>query len=74
MEFPLTAGRDVVRHSVEQNSAGEPFLWKAVCPFLRFLLQWEQYMYTEDGLMTGSVCVSEVEFTEKTDPICKSSC
>lgn len=64
-------GRDVPRQSVEQKIAGEPFLWKAVCPFMRFFLQWEQDMCTDEGLTTG---VSVAGVTEKTDPILRSSC
>lgn len=64
-----------MRQLVEQKSAGEPFLWKAVCPLMRLFLQWEQDMCKEDkGLMMGSVCVSVAGVTEKTDPILKSSC
>lgn len=71
---PLTVGRDVVRQVVEQKSSGEPFLWKAVCPFIRLFLQLEQDMCKDDGLTVGSVCVSVAGVTEKTDPILKSSC
>lgn len=74
LETPLTVGRDVVRQEVEQKSAGEPFLWKAVCPFIRLLLQWEQDMCNDEGLEVGCVCVSAAGLTEKTDPILKSSC
>lgn len=63
-----------MRQLVEQKIAGEPFRWKAVCPFMRFFLQWEQDMCTDEGLMMGSVWVSVAGVTEKTDPILKSSC
>lgn len=62
---------DNERQVVEQKSAGEPFLWKAVCPFIRFFLQWAQNMCEDGGLTMGSVCVSEL--SEYTDPILKSS-
>lgn len=63
-----------MRQLVEQKSAGEPFLWKAVCPFMRFFLQCEQDICSEEGWMMGSVCVSGAGLTEKTEPILKSSC
>lgn len=66
-------GRDVVRQLVEQNSAGEPFLWKAVCPLMRLFLQWEQDMCSDTGLVVV-VWVWFADVTEKTDPILKSSC
>lgn len=68
---PLTVVRDVVRQAVEQKSAGEPFLWNAVCPFIRLFLQLEQDMCNAEGLTTGSVSAAGV--TEKTEPILKSS-
>lgn len=46
---PLVTGRDVVRQVVEQKSAGEPFLWNAVWPFIRLFLQLEQDMCCDDG-------------------------
>lgn len=69
---PPLDGSDEVRQAVEQNSAGEPFLWKAVCPLSRFFLQLEQDMWTDDGLMQGRVSPEGV--TEYTEPILRSSC
>lgn len=68
---PLS-GRDVVRQVVEQNSNDEPFLWYAVCPFIRPFLQCEHDICAAEGWITGRLCVSAV--TEKTEPIFKPSC
>lgn len=65
--------RDAVRQLVVQKSAGEPFLWNAVCPLIRLLLQWEQDMCSETGLAAGARGRLD-GVTEKTEPILKSSC
>lgn len=67
-EAPLPLGMNVSRHKVEQKSAGEPFLWNAVCPFTRCFPQWEQNMCCNE--LDWS---SPPEVTENTDPIFRSS-
>lgn len=69
----FAAVRDVVRQLVVQKIAGEPFLWKAVCPLMRLLLQWEQDMCREAGMAAGASGRLD-GITEKTEPIFKSSC
>lgn len=69
----FAAVRDAVRQLVLQKIAGEPFLWNAVCPLMRLLLQWEQHICSEVGLAAGARGAPD-GITEKTEPILKSSC
>lgn len=52
-----------VRHSVEQKSWVEPFLWYAVCPFCRIFLQPEQETRTAVLGTEGSILLMPEDAT-----------
>jgi len=52
-----------VRHSVEQKSWVEPFLWYAVCPFCRIFLQPEQETRTAVPGTEGSILLMPEDAT-----------
>lgn len=52
-----------VRHSVEQKSWVEPFLWYAVCPFCRIFLQPEQETRTAALGTEGSILLMPEDAT-----------
>lgn len=52
-----------VRHSVEQKSWVEPFLWYAVCPFCRIFLQPEQETRTAVAGTEGSILLMPEDAT-----------
>lgn len=52
-----------VRHSVEQKSWVEPFLWYAVCPFWRIFLQPEQETRTAVPGTEGSILLMPEDAT-----------
>lgn len=52
-----------VRHSVEQKSWVEPFLWYAVCPFCRIFLQPEQETRTAVVGTEGSILLMPEDAT-----------
>lgn len=58
-----------VRHSVEQKSCVDPFLWYAVCPFWRIFLQPEQETRTAVAGTEGSILFMPDDAREGWKPV-----